>query len=366
MTLKITWKKGPVYPALIKGPAAGIVGGCFLVAGGMSHPWREVEYGFWMGVDEKIETTPSLVLNSQQIKSPAGSWHPLPPLPIGPGWTSGAAVAGGLAVVGGRREAAGMRSTSDVWFLDLSGVQGTWERLADRPAPAMVATTIADGDLLYTTFGTDWQPHEHALNDRNIYRMDVAKRSGWEVVTQFPGKPRWFAGVTVCNGKLYVIGGRDKPVGGVNDIQPYNAHRLDSDGSTVYVAFREVWVCDLENGQWKELERPPRAFGCEAFTVKDRWIVMTGGDSSVVYPEGVSVAIKSYEYELDFLCYSDEVWALDTRTNKWSCLDPLPYGVCSHRVATWNDRVFTIGNEIVDNQRSNAYGTVFEGIIEII
>ena len=271
MSLKIGWIQGPAYPALIKGPAAGIVDGRFLVAGGMSYPWREVEYGFWLGIDEEIEAIPSLVVPGEQIESPIGKWHPLPPLPIGPGWTSGAAVAGGLAVVGGRRRAVGMRATSDVWLLDVGGGKTTWERLADRPAPARVATTFADGDLLYTAFGTDWQPHEHATEDPNIYRMDVRKRSGWEVVSQFPGKPRWFPGVTICNGKLYVISGRDQPVGGVKDVQPYNAHRVDADGATVYVAFREVWECDLETGAWQELARPPRAFACEAFTVADRW-----------------------------------------------------------------------------------------------
>jgi hypothetical protein len=93
--------------------------------------------------------------------------------------------------------------------------------------------------------------------------------------------------------------------------------------------------------------------------------VLTGGDSWVVYPEGVSVPIKSYERELDFFCYSHEVWAYDTHTAEWVALDPLPYGVCSHRVATWGNRVFTIGNETLDKKRSNAYGTVFEGTIEI-
>jgi len=40
MSLKITWKEGPVYPALIKGPAVGVVDGRLLVAGGMSYSWR--------------------------------------------------------------------------------------------------------------------------------------------------------------------------------------------------------------------------------------------------------------------------------------------------------------------------------------
>ena len=84
-----------------------------------------------------------------------------------------------------------MRATSDVWFLDVRGGKMAWEHLSDRPPPAMVATTFADGDrLYYMAFGTDWQPHEHATEDPNIYCMDVGKRSGWKIVTQFPGKPQ--------------------------------------------------------------------------------------------------------------------------------------------------------------------------------
>ena len=266
----------------------------------MSYPWREVEYGFWLGIDEETEAMPSLVVPGEHIESAIGKWHPLPPLPVGPGWTSGAAVAGGLAVVGGRRRAVGMRAIADAWFLDVKGGETTWERLPDRPTPAMVPTTFSHGDFLYTAFGTDWQPHEHSIEDPNIYRMDVAKRSDWEILTQFPGKPRWFAGVTICNGKLYVISGRDQPIGGVKDVHPYNAHRFGADGTAVYIAFREVWEYDLQTGVWQELARPPRAFGCEAFTVADRWIVLTGGDSWVVHPEGVSVDIKSYDRNLTF------------------------------------------------------------------
>jgi len=178
MSLRIRWKEAPAYPSLIKGPAVGVVDGRLLVAGGMSYPWREVEYGFWLATEDSPEPVPSLAVPGENIESPIGTWHPLPPLPIGPGWTSGAAVAGGLAVVGGRRRAVGMRATADVWFLDVRAGATTWQRLPDRPSPAMVATTFAHGDFLYTAFGTDWHPHEHAIEDPDIYRMDVSRRFG--------------------------------------------------------------------------------------------------------------------------------------------------------------------------------------------
>ena len=55
MSLKITWKEGPSYPSLIKDSAVGVVDGRLLVAGGMSYPWREVEYGFWLATEDTSE-----------------------------------------------------------------------------------------------------------------------------------------------------------------------------------------------------------------------------------------------------------------------------------------------------------------------
>lgn len=363
MSIKITWEERPAYPSLIKGAAAGAVNGRLLVAGGMPRTMN----GFWLATEDTPEKTPSLVFPGEKIESHVDKWYPLPPLPIGPGWTSGAAVAGGFAVVGGRREG---QVTADVLFLDVSAGATTWEKLPDRPSPAMVATTFADEDWLYTAFGSKWQPHEHATDDLNIYRMNVRNQCEWEVVTKFPGKPRWMCGMAVCNGKLYVIGGRDIPVGGLTDIQPRNAYTYQVDkysfpaGDRVH--FREAWEYDFDADEWKELPHPPRAFVADAFTVADRWIVLTGGASYVVHPEGEAVAIMRYVPDLDFVCYSYEVWAYDTQTGKWSNLDPLPYGVCSHRVATYGDYAYIVGNEIIDKKRGNAYGTVFEGCIEVL
>jgi len=371
-TLSIKWKIGPDYPSLIKGPAAGVVDGRLLVSGGMSYPWREVEYGFWLATEDTPEEVSSLINPGERIKPRTGNWYPLPPLPIGPGWTSGTAVAGGLAVVGGRREAVGTRATADVWFLDVQAGATTWERLPDRPSPAMVTTTFAEGDFLYTAFGTDWHPHEHAIKDTNIYRMNVRKRSGWEVVTRFPGKPRWFAPTTICGGKLYVIGGRDKPVGGVTEFSPYNAYggiaysQLKPDGSVRFEYFSEMWEYDFDTDKWRQLPRPPRAFASEAFTVADRWIVVPGGRNYIVDSYGVAVAIKQRVWKLGFLSDSYEVWAYDTQTGQWSILESLPYGICSHRVAKWKDRVYIVGHETSDPMRGNTFNTVFEGRIKII
>lgn len=375
MSIKITWEDGPrngIYPILIKGAAIGATDGRLLVAGGMSYPWREVESGFWLGIDEGYDVSRSLSHEGMIADNPFKKWNPLPTLPIGSGWTSGAAVAGGLAVVGGRRLIDGNNATADIFFLDVLNGSYTWERLPDRPTPAMVATTFAHEDMLYTAFGSDWHPHEHAVEDTNIYCMKVLERhdnsfSEWDVLTKFPGEKRWMGGMNICNGKLYVVGGRDIPVDGLKDLKPYHAYMYDKTYAD-RVHFGELWEYDLGTGVWKELEHTPRVFCAEAFVVEDRWLVVTGGFSYYIPPDGEAVAVESFNddrKDRKFHCLSHEVFAYDTHTNEWSQLGSLPYGVASHRVAVWKDRVYIVGNETRDDTRSNSFGTVFVGHIEI-
>ena len=81
MSLKITWKEGPykgTYPVQIKGPAVGAVDGRLLVAGGMSNPGGAVECGFWLGIDDTVETMPSMVVPGKNIEDARGVWQALP------------------------------------------------------------------------------------------------------------------------------------------------------------------------------------------------------------------------------------------------------------------------------------------------
>ena len=118
MSLKITWKEGPLYPVLIKGVAVGVINGRLMVAGGMSPPGRELEYGFLLATEDTPKEAPSAIIPGKKIESPLGSSHPLPPMPTGPGWTSGAAVAGRLAVEGGRRRAVGNKAIAEACWAE--------------------------------------------------------------------------------------------------------------------------------------------------------------------------------------------------------------------------------------------------------
>ena len=366
--IKITWKEGPVYPALIKGCVAGIVEGKLLVTAGMSYPWREVEYGFWMPVDDAPQSRAMPTVVGEKVEAAVGQWRPLPPMPAGPGWTSGTAVAGGLVTVGGRRRADdgdGFVNITEVWFLDVAAGATAWRRLPDRPSAASISTSVADGDVLYSAFGSRWRPQpEHAAEDVNIYRLDVRADQAWRTVTRFPGKPRWGCAMMVCGGKLYVVGGHDVPLGGVTQTVPHNAYQR-AEGQVRLEAFREMWEYDLSADTWRELDHPPRAFVATGFAVADRWLVLTGGVSWIVDSFGANVMIQNYVPRLDFVSFSREVWAYDTLCGRWRVLDPLPYGVCTNGLAADGQRVFLVGNETMDKVRSNAYGTVFEGAIGV-
>ena len=115
------------------------------------------------------------------------------------------------AVVGGRREKPGAGAQAIPHF-------SSWTFVTVPPPGNDCRIALRRRwcpPLSRTAFGTDWQPHEHAKEDTNVYRMDVRNRSDWEIVTRFPSTPRWMGGMAVCNGKLYVIGGRDIPLAGL-------------------------------------------------------------------------------------------------------------------------------------------------------
>ena len=104
-------------------------------------------------MEPETEGISSLVVPGEHIESLIGQWHPLPPLTVSTGpqalW---------LEVVVKQLGCVHVRCLVP----RRNDGSATWERLAGRLTPAMVATTFAGGDLLYTAFGTDWQLYEHA------------------------------------------------------------------------------------------------------------------------------------------------------------------------------------------------------------
>jgi len=50
------------------------------------------------------------------------------------------------------------------------------------------------------------------------------------------------------------------------------------------VHYTEAWEYDFEDDEWSELPHLPRELVADAFTVADRWIVVTGRASYVAPP----------------------------------------------------------------------------------
>ena len=387
MKVQVNWKELPGYPALVKGQAAGVVAGCLLAAAGVSHPWREVEYGYFMRVappgagrgDCDAPAVPRATAANRGASAHSVTalhrWQPLPPLPHGICWSSGAASAGGLVVVGGRIRSNDTavvpgKATDEVWFLDFANDAKEWVRLEDRPSPAVVANTFSAGEFVYTCFGSEWfQSEEVAFEasngDLTIYRMNVANGSGWEVVTIFPGKPRWFPNVTVCGNKLYVIGGHNKTI--LADGRPDDCAAWEiQDKGTLRLAFEiynDVWEYDLGTAGWIRKANAPRAFNDRGFSYRDRWVICTGGATSVINDDTHHTRLLTYDGSMDFVSYSSEVWAYDSHSGEWQTLDSLPYGIMSHAIAPSGDRVYLVGNET--RGRPSVHNTVFEGTLSV-
>lgn len=68
---------------------------------------------------------------------------------------------------------------------------------------------------------------------------------------------------------------------------------------------------------------------------------------------------------MDFVSYSSETWAYDTFTDKWQTLDNLPYGIMSHAITPYEDKVYLLGDETRDKHQGNTYNTLFEGVFSV-
>ena len=205
---------------------------------------------------------------------------------------------------------------------------------------------------------------EASNDDLNIYRMNIRKRSKWEIIATYPDKPRWFPNVTICGNKLYVIGGLNKveidnnykPKEGVcSIIQDLEHNKLAIE------KYSDFWVCDLTSQKWEKKENAPRTFNDRGFSYKDRWIICTGGNTSIDIGGGKFTDLRTYYGEGDFCTYSNEAWAYDTINDTWSTLSSLPYGIMSHAIAPYENKVYLLGNEAI----RKTHNTLFEGTISV-
>ena len=239
------------------------------------------------------------------------SWSEGTPLPEALHHAGAAVVGGKIYLVGGFHNPFGKRDPIDhVWMYDPASK--AWTARAPLPSPRGALVVAAIGDKIYAASGEQLRPagkpvpQGAAPNTEPVADLTVydPKTNAWQKLA--PMKiARDHAYVAAVGGKLYVVGGRDRP--------KYDIVALE--------------VFDPATGSWSD--KAPMLTGRSGgnASVLDGKIYVFGGEGNPNNPLGI---------------YS-EVEAYDTQTDSWQKLGPMPLPRHSLAAATFGKRIVLPG-----------------------
>jgi len=238
-------------------------------------------------------------------------WSEGTPLPD-PVHHHGAALVGGkIYVVGGFHEPFPKRAPIDsTWVFDPA--TNHWDKRAPLPSPRGAMVVAAIGNLIYAAGGEHLRPAGTPVPQ--------GAPAGYEPITDFsvynPQADRWatlpamkvardHAYVGVVNGRLYVVGGRDRPKYDIVTVEEF----------------------DPGTGAWTErAPMPTGRSGGNAAVLGGRLYVF-GGEGNNASPIGLF----------------NEVEAFDPAANNWTRFEPMPLPRHSLITATLGNRIYLPG-----------------------
>jgi len=264
------------------------------------------------------------VSNQALAYTPAtGEWRTLPPVP-GPGRLAATAqaVRGKVYVFGGYSvdSAGNERSVPNVDVYDPA--TNNWSRGADMPTPVddAVSGTYRDS-LIYVVSG--WRDTDN-VRDVQIYD---ATQDEWLAATPFPGTPVFGHSGGLAGNTLVIVDGTRR-----NDVRPR------------YSIVNQAWRGDIDpampqNITWRRItnHNGPALYRAAGGACGDHVIVVGGTDTPYNY-SGIG-------YDGNPASPRDEIFAYDTRLDKWQSLGQAPEASMDHRalVTTTEGIGWTVG-----------------------
>jgi N-acetylneuraminic acid mutarotase len=247
----------------------------------------------------------------QVYDTATNSWSAGVPVPE-PLHHAGAAVVGGkIYLVGGFHNPFQKREPVDtVWMFDPA--QNAWSKKAPLPAPRGALLVVAVGEKIYAIGGEHYRPKGtpvpagapaayEPLTDAAVYDTRADK---WQVLP--PMKvARDHAYVGVIDGKIYVVGGRDRPKYDITTLEAF----------------------DTATGTWSERAPMPTGRSGGNAAVLAGKLYVFGGEGKPDNPLGIY----------------DEAEAYDAATNAWTKLGPMPFPRHSLSAATVGNRIYLPG-----------------------
>ena len=210
-------------------------------------------------------------------------------------------------------------------------------------------------NAIYLIGGADYDLKQfHTVSDREGKIQYVGKLAWkfsiedqkWSSLPSLPGTPRIAHGVACVKGKVYVLGGAS---GGSSIVG----------GVTTFRTVVDNWALDVETVKWNRVADTPLVIGnwCRATVYKNRYIFLVGGAG---YGKIAEDTIKSFwnngkdkpkvmshpTSPSDFRrAYSNNVFAYDTKLDKFLFSDPLPINNNCPMVYIHKDYLYVLGGE---------------------
>lgn len=257
----------------------------------------------------EFETEPTTRI---QVYDPAiAKWSEGTPLVEGVHHASVAVVDNKIYLVGGFRNIFSKREPVDnVWVFDPAAKK--WEKKTSLPSPrgALMAATI--GDKIYAIGGEHYRPTGKLVPDgapaayEPVADLTVydSKSEKWQTLPPMKyARDHAFFGV--INGKLYLVGGRDRPKYDITALEAF----------------------DPASGTWSDLAPMPTGRSGGNSTVLNGKLYVFGGEGKPNNPLGIY----------------DEVEAYDAASNTWSKLGPMPFPRHSQSAAAVGNRIYLPG-----------------------
>ncbi len=191
------WKQLPSLPDRegVAGCFAGTSGGALLVAGGANFPTAKP----WEGGKKVWYDTVYI------LEKPQGQWKIAGKLPRPLAYGVSVTHHDALICVGGSDAD---RHHADVFRVQWNGSQLNISQLPSLPKPIANACGVLIGDNLCIAGGLEKPEATTTLKD--VYYLDLsAPQPTWNSLSPFPGSPRMLAVATAVDGAFYVVGGVD-------------------------------------------------------------------------------------------------------------------------------------------------------------
>jgi len=299
----IAWERMGELKQAVGGPAAGVLRGKFIVAGGTS----------WLDGETKIWSNEAHVFDLRN-----DAWEALPPIPAKSGYSCAVAFKKALYVFGG--QSAKDTNGRSVWRLGRTGDSWDWQTFVDLPENLANMQAALIGSTAYLVAGDAGQGVPAANNA--VWKVDLGRaHPEWKKCAPLPGAMRTGVATTACSGKLYSFGG------GILD----------------------ACVYDPERDQWERIaDLPYPSQWSWAVSFKDRYILMPGG----FVAKEKTAAVPAFVH-MDANGFIADVLVYDTRTGKYSFSNPLPKGVIDYGLARNGDQIYLAGGEDCQKHRES-------------